>query len=106
MKLHGGGGTSHIPLFEYIEKKRVSWDMDSTIVVSFTDGYSDFPEKRPLVDNTIFILSTNHCPIEDIPKWGQVVSLQQWRFILASEYQRLVQVFELPSAKAEGFFLH
>jgi len=37
LKLTGGGGTSHKPIFEYIKEKV----RDVKLVVFFTDGYSD-----------------------------------------------------------------
>lgn len=37
LEIHGGGGTSHISLFDYIQKKIT----DCKCVLFFTDGYSD-----------------------------------------------------------------
>jgi predicted metal-dependent peptidase len=37
LKLTGGGGTSHIPIFDYVKEKV----KDCKLVVFFTDGYSD-----------------------------------------------------------------
>ena len=39
LKLHGGGGTSHIPVFEYINKKYPH----TRLVVSLTDGETEVP---------------------------------------------------------------
>lgn len=73
LKLHGGGGTSHIPLYEYIKKKKLS--KQTKLLVSFTDGYSDYPERRPNVE-TIFILAGAHTNKENMPKWGKVICLE------------------------------
>ena len=40
LKLKGGGGTSHIPIFKYIDEKV----RDCKAVVFFTDGWSDLEE--------------------------------------------------------------
>ena len=73
IKVHGGGGTSHRPLFDYIEQRKNQWD--TKLLISFTDGYSDFPEKRPDVD-TIFVLAGSHVPKENMPKWADVIVLE------------------------------
>ncbi len=52
MKLNGGGGTSHIPLYDYIKTKK--YNKEYTVLVSFTDGYSSFPDKPSV--NTLFVL--------------------------------------------------
>ena len=62
--ISGGGGTSHKPLYEHIKKKR--YTASTKLLISFTDGYSDFPDK--LTIPTIFVLSRNHCPKKDLPK--------------------------------------
>jgi predicted metal-dependent peptidase len=40
LKIKGGGGTSHKPVFEYIKEKY----KDTKIIISFTDGYSDLDD--------------------------------------------------------------
>ena len=72
MKIHGGGGTSHLPVYEFIREKRLH--RETKLLVSFTDGYSEYPERRPEVE-TIFVLSGGHCPAENMPKWGTTVCL-------------------------------
>jgi len=73
MELHGGGGTSHIPLFEHIEKNKNTWDLEATVVICFTDGYSNFPTHRPKVDQIVFVLAGGHCPKDHIPEWANTV---------------------------------
>lgn len=74
MKPRGGGGTSHKPLYEYIQKKRMHRE-ELKLLVSFTDGYSDFPEKKPFVD-TIFVLAGGHIPKEQMPKWATTICIE------------------------------
>lgn len=42
-KFKGGGGTSFVPPFKYIEKEHLRPDL----VIYFTDMYGDFPSKKP-----------------------------------------------------------
>lgn len=50
--IKGGGGTSHIPLYNYVKEKKLH--KEHTILISFTDGYSKFPDKPSIP--TLFIL--------------------------------------------------
>ncbi|MEW6710793.1 MAG: VWA-like domain-containing protein, partial [Candidatus Riflebacteria bacterium] len=43
MKVKGGGGTSHLPVFDYIARKHIEPDL----FIGITDLESFFPEKRP-----------------------------------------------------------
>jgi predicted metal-dependent peptidase len=70
--VHGGGGTSHKPLFNYVSKNMKKWDCK--LLVSFTDGHSVFPEKSGGVD-TIFVLGGSHAPRENMPKWAKTICL-------------------------------
>ena len=49
----GGGGTSHVPVFEHIAKEHP----DARVVVCFTDGFTDYPDKTPEID-TIWAMTT------------------------------------------------
>ena len=69
---HGGGGTDHRPVYDYIRAKKLK--RTTKLFISFTDGYSCYPEQRPDVD-TIFVLAGAHCPPEQMPKWGTTVCL-------------------------------
>ena len=73
MELHGGGGTSHVPVFEHIEQHKSKWNLEATVVICFTDGYSNFPERRPKVDQIVFVLAGGHCPKDYIPDWVDTV---------------------------------
>ena len=50
LKATGGGGTSHIDVFEYAKKEKPN------IIICFTDGYSDIDECHKY-RNTIFVLT-------------------------------------------------
>ena len=56
LKVVGGGGTSHIPVFEYI-RKHIS---DPNCLICLTDGETDFPKYVP-----------NYPVMWAIPKFGQ-----------------------------------
>ena len=64
-ELTGGGGTSFIPPFEWIEREQLRPDL----VMYFTDAEGDFPKREP------------HCPVIWLVKgkgripWGQRVQL-------------------------------
>jgi len=72
IQIHGGGGTSHLPVYEFIRDKRLH--RETKLLVSFTDGHSEYPERRPEVD-TIFVLSGAHKPVENMPTWGTSICL-------------------------------
>ncbi len=61
LKFEGRGGTSHIPVFEYINKHIVNPD----VVICLTDGCSDYPEKKPKYP-VIWVLTPKH----QEPPWG------------------------------------
>jgi predicted metal-dependent peptidase len=44
LKPHGGGGTSHVPVFEWIRENAAE---GTPCVVAFTDLYTEFPAKTP-----------------------------------------------------------
>lgn len=65
LKLKGGGGTSHIPVFEYAKKFRSR----HPLLVAFTDGFTEWP-KKPTIP-TIIVLSKGGSP--DLPTWAKKV---------------------------------
>ena len=71
IKIHGGGGTNHIPLFDYIFQKK--YHRDTKLLISFTDGYSCYPEKVPRGFHVVFVLAGRHCPEKDMPDWATTV---------------------------------
>jgi len=71
LKLHGGGGTDHRPVFEYVHKKKYA--RDAKLLICFTDGASSFPEHTNI--KTIFVLAGTHVPKERMPEWGKTIAL-------------------------------
>ena len=66
VKPTGGGGTSHIPVFEYINKSKPN------LFVSFTDGYSDIDECKKY-NKTIFVLTTDKYK----PTFGKTIQYEK-----------------------------
>ena len=63
----GGGGTSHIPVFQWVEET----GMDPSCLVALTDMYSQFPDKGPAYP--VLWASISH----GIPApFGQLVEIQ------------------------------
>lgn len=72
LQLHGGGGTDHNPVYDFINEKKLR--RTTKLLVSFTDGHSCFPDARPNVE-TIFVLAGAHRQPSQMPKWGHSVVL-------------------------------
>jgi len=53
-KLRGGGGTDFVPVFEHLVKNRINPDY----CVFFTDGYGNFPEKKPPFE-TLWVMTSD-----------------------------------------------
>ena len=68
VKFKGRGGTSHIPVFEYIDKNIKKLD----VVICVTDGYSEYPEKKPKYP-VIWLLTEDHKE----PPWGMKVVMKE-----------------------------
>lgn len=68
LKPKGGGGTDHVPVFEWISKN----NSGARLVICFTDGYTTFPNNSPI--DTIWVLAGNHCNKDRIP-FGRVIEL-------------------------------
>ena len=66
MNLHGGGGTDHNPLYDFIKQK--GYNKVNDLLFSFTDGYSSYPVK-PCIDS-IFILAGNY-DRSAVPSWSR-----------------------------------
>lgn len=68
VKFKGRGGTSHVPVFEYIDKNIKKLD----VVICITDGYSEYPEKKPKYP-VIWLLTEDHKE----PPWGMKVVMKE-----------------------------
>jgi predicted metal-dependent peptidase len=70
MKIKGGGGTSHIPIYEWMKKNKPQ----AKLLINFTDGYTEFPEKKPSVE-TLWVLCENSVSKDDIP-FGKIIKMR------------------------------
>jgi len=71
MGVHGGGGTSHVPVYDYVKKKYPN----TKILINFTDGYTAFPDQKRWGWNSIWILTKHSCDEDQIP-FGKVVKIK------------------------------
>jgi predicted metal-dependent peptidase len=62
IKIKGGGGTSHIPVYEWIKKNKPN----TRLLIAFTDGYTNYPDKEEI--KTIWVLNKYKKM-----KWGEVI---------------------------------
>lgn len=70
-KVQGWGGTSFIPVFDFIQNKQESQEIEEVAaLLYFTDGYGIFPETEPEY-KTIFIFSMPEIgnPVVKPPEW-------------------------------------
>ena len=70
MTIHGLGGTDFRPVFEYVETLRRKKEFQNLKgLIYFTDGYGDFPAKKPDYDTAFAFLEDNYNnPI--VPAWA------------------------------------
>jgi predicted metal-dependent peptidase len=68
MKPLGGGGTDHIPVFEWVNKEA----SNAQLIICFTDGYTSYPKDSPI--DCIWVLAGSHYNKNNIP-FGSVVEL-------------------------------
>ncbi len=69
--LRGGGGTSHKPVFNWINKHKPS----TKFVICFTDGYTDFPPKSQVSVPVLWVVAGHwRANQKDFP-FGKVISL-------------------------------
>lgn len=73
LKPHGGGGTSHAPVFHHIENMDCE---DAPIIVCFTDLYTSFPDKAPKLP-VLWAVYGRYDKVDssDVP-FGQVVEIK------------------------------
>ena len=69
LKIRGGGGTSHIPVYDYIREKLPH----TKFVINFTDGYTSFPKDESI--KSIWVLPEGSCKDENIP-FGEIIRLE------------------------------
>lgn len=68
LEAKGGGGTSHVPAFEWLEKNPGDWPC----VVALTDLYTDFPEQPPAIP-VLWCVYDNPRPVAP---FGQVIKVE------------------------------
>ena len=68
IKVKGGGGTSHKPVFEWIQENKP----DAKLLVALTDGYTNFPNAE--TTKTIWAITKGGIADEQIP-FGAIVRL-------------------------------
>jgi len=75
IKLKGGGGTSHIPVFDWINKNKPN----SKFVIAFTDGYTEFPDKSQVKMPVLWVLAGDWRTSKDKFPYGKVIELPKTR---------------------------
>ena len=77
MKLHGMGGTDFRPVFEYVDELIRNKEFRNLKgLIYFTDGYGDFPAKKPDYD-TAFVFIDDGMNNYDVPPWAIKLVLQK-----------------------------
>ena len=70
MKIHGLGGTDFRPVFTYVDELvRLGEFTNLKGLIYFTDGYGDFPAKKPDFD-TAFVFVEDEYNNPDVPPWA------------------------------------
>ena len=64
----GGGGTDFRPVFRYIDDHP---ELDPNLLIFFTDGYGDYPERAPAYPVMWLLTKDGKCDVE----WGMQVKL-------------------------------
>lgn len=69
MKIRGGGGTSHKPVYKWVEENKPS----TKLLINFTDGFTDLNKLQETVQ-TLWVITEQGCSEKDIP-FGEVIRL-------------------------------
>ena len=77
MKIHGLGGTDFRPVFEFTQKLIDEKEFTNLKgLIYFTDGYGDFPAKKPDFD-AAFVFIDDEYNNPDVPPWAIKLVLQK-----------------------------
>lgn len=77
MKIHGLGGTDFRPVFEFTQKLIDEKEFANLKgLIYFTDGYGNFPAKKPDFD-TAFVFIDDEYNNPDVPPWAIKLVLQK-----------------------------
>jgi predicted metal-dependent peptidase len=74
LRPRGGGGTSHVPVFEWIAGKAAVEAPDAPCVVCFTDMETTFPDKAPALP--VLWCAYGHSRYFQKPPFGRVVEIR------------------------------
>ncbi|MBU1412549.1 hypothetical protein KKC22_13640 [Myxococcota bacterium] len=74
-RLRGGGGTSHVPVFNYLRDHH----LNPTLFVGITDLYSEFPAKKPMFP-VIWLVPNSHgtAPFGNVVPAGEDTTSFSW----------------------------
>lgn len=67
----GGGGTSHIPCFEWVQEHK----RNAPLIIAFTDGFTEFPNKQDVHSPTLWVISHNGIEPKDVP-FGTAIKIE------------------------------
>jgi len=70
-KLRGGGGTSHVPVFKWINKNKPN----TKFVICFTDGYTEFPPKAMVKMPVLWVVAGYYRENSIKFPYGKVIEL-------------------------------
>ena len=77
MKIHGLGGTDFRPVFSYVDELIRNKEFQNLKgLIYFTDGYGDFPAKKPDYE-TAFVFLDEEMNNYDVPPWAIKLILQK-----------------------------
>ncbi len=77
MKIRGLGGTDFRPVFQYVEQLITTKEFSNLKgLIYFTDGYGNFPTKKPDYD-TAFVFIDDEYNNPDVPPWAIKLVLQK-----------------------------
>ena len=68
--IHGRGGTSFVPVIDYINDNR---NFRDAILIYFTDGMGDYSIPRPLTFRTIWVLHNDQCRLSLRNPYGEIL---------------------------------
>ncbi|MBQ9998048.1 MAG: hypothetical protein IJP19_03405, partial [Clostridia bacterium] len=73
-EIHGRGGTSFVPVIEYVNANRYFRD---AILIYFTDGMGDHSIPRPLTFRTMWVLHDEYCELSVRDPYGEVLFMDE-----------------------------
>ena len=76
VEMSGWGGTSFVPVFQYVDDLlEKNENLNVRVLIYFSDGYGDFPKQKPEYD-TVFVLTESQISSE-IPDWIRQIVLTE-----------------------------